>query len=551
MARIDSPLLDKSQTYLGNALLKKSGVKTKYTEEMIAEFARCSEDVIYFVKTYCRIISLDEGEVPFKLFKYQEEMLVEMAKNRFTMLMLPRQMGKTQVTAAFILHEIIFKSNYSVAILANKDTSAREVLDRIQFMYTLLPSWMQLGVVTWNKGDIKLDNGSKVFTAATSPSAIRGRSVNFLYLDEFAHVERDVEFWTSTFPTISSGKTTKVLITSTPKGMNLFYKLWTEAKQGKNPFKATFFPWTANPTRDAKWEKDQLTSIGAIKFRQEVSCDFLGSAGTLISGDKLQKLAFVEPIWQNAAADFKIYENPGPGRKYIMTADPSEGVDKDYSVVSVFDVTEKPFKHVALYKNNKIPPEMFAEVIVKIGKKYNDALAIVETNSIGVNVAKDLWYEFEYENVLRSVERETGARVSFSGQSKLGVRTTKATKRIGCSTLKSLLETDTLITNDYDAISELSTFIAQGSSWGAEEGKYDDVVMSMVLLSWFTQQVDFEDYMAGTINAALRKARTDAEFGPPMILFSDGTEEFGEVFDNSMFLNQGGEPQKEDLLDIW
>lgn len=281
------------------------------------------------------------------------------------------------------------------------------------------------------------------------------------------------------------------------------------------------------------------------------NCDFLGSAGTLISGDKLQKLAFVEPIWQNAAADFKIYENPGPGRKYIMTADPSEGVDKDYSVVSVFDVTEKPFKHVALYKNNKIPPEMFAEVIVKIGKKYNDALAIVETNSIGVNVAKDLWYEFEYENVLRSVERETGARVSFSGQSKLGVRTTKATKRIGCSTLKSLLETDTLITNDYDAISELSTFIAQGSSWGAEEGKYDDVVMSMVLLSWFTQQVDFEDYMAGTINAALRKARTDAEFGPPMILFSDGTEEFGEVFDNSMFLNQGGEPQKEDLLDIW
>ncbi len=269
---IASPPLDKRDCYLGQALLKKAGVKTAYTEAMIAEFSRCSEDIIYFVKTYCRIISLDHGEVSFALYRYQEKMLVEATRNRFSMFMLPRQMGKTQVIAAFMLHQIIFNPNYSIAILANKDASSREVLDRVQFMFSLLPSWMQPGVVTWNKGDIKLDNGSKIFTAATSPSAIRGRSVNLLYLDEFAHVDKDVEFWTSTFPTISSGKTTKVVITSTPRGMNLFYKLWTEAEQGKNPFKAFYFPWTENPTRDSKWEKEQLTALGGIKFKQEVSC---------------------------------------------------------------------------------------------------------------------------------------------------------------------------------------------------------------------------------------------------------------------------------------
>ncbi len=263
------------------------------------------------------------------------------------------------------------------------------------------------------------------------------------------------------------------------------------------------------------------------------NCSFLGSAGTLIIGDKLQKLAFVDPIWVSETEDFKIYEKPDPTHKYILTADVSEGVDRDYSVISIFDVTERPFKHVAKYRNNQIPPEMFVDVIAKLGKKYNEALAIIETNSIGVNVAKDLWLEYEYENIVRSVERESGAKVSYGGQSKLGVKTTKATKRIGCSTLKSLIETDTLITNDFEAISELSTFISQNSSWGAEEGKYDDVVMSMVLFAWFTQQQAFEDYMSGAMNSVLRKARQDQEWGMPDIQFTDGIEDDG--FDNTMF----------------
>lgn len=520
---IASPPLDKRDTYLGNALLKKAGVKTRHTPEMIKELARCSKDIIYFVENYCRIISLDEGEVPFKLHGYQKKMLVAMQKDRFSMYMLPRQMGKSQTTAAFILHQVMFNSHYTVAILANKDGSAREILSRVQFMYELLPSWMQHGVVTWNKGDIELDNHSKIFTAATSPSSIRGRSVNLLYCDEFAHVENDVEFWTSTFPTISSGKTTKVVVTSTPKGLNLFYKLWQESKEKKNPFSSHFYPWTEHPSRDVKWEKEQLQALGAIKFRQEVLCEFMGSSGTLINGDKLQKLVFGNPLVSDE--HFSVYAKPEKDRRYIMTVDCSEGVDRDYSVASIFDVTEKPFKHVAVYRNNSIPPEMFTEVVYRLGKKYNDALAIVETNSVGVMVAKELWFDYEYENIVKTVPKESGAKVGYGAGSQIGVKTTKATKRVGCSTLKSLIETDLLITNDYHAISEMGTFVMVGSSWGAEEGKHDDVVMTLVIFAWFTQQVSFEEYMQGSINAELRAAREEERTGIPDLFFDDGAGE--------------------------
>lgn len=517
---ISSPALDKRDTYLGNALLKKAGVKTRHTPEMIKELARCSKDIIYFVENYCRIISLDEGEVPFKLHGYQKKMLVAMKKDRFSMYMLPRQMGKSQTTAAFILHQVMFNSHYTVAILANKDPAAREILSRVQFMYELLPSWMQHGVVTWNKGDIELDNHSKIFTAATSPSSIRGRSVNLLYCDEFAHVDNDVEFWTSTFPTISSGKTTKVVITSTPKGLNLFYKLWQESKEKKNPFSSHYYPWTDHPSRDVKWEKEQLQALGAIKFRQEVLCEFMGSSGTLINGDKLQKLVFGDPLVSDE--HFSVYAKPSKDRRYIMTVDCSEGVDRDYSVASIFDVTEKPFKHVAIYRNNAIPPEMFTEVVYRLGKKYNDALAIVETNSVGVMVAKELWFDYEYENIVKTVPKESGAKVGYGSGSQIGVKTTKATKRVGCSTLKSLIETDLLITNDYHAISEMGTFVMVGSSWGAEEGKHDDVVMTLVIFAWFTQQVSFEEYMQGSINSELRAAREEERNGLPDLFFDDG-----------------------------
>lgn len=343
--------------------------------------------------------------------------------------------------------------------------------------------------------------------------------------DEFAHVDKDLEFWTSVFPTISSGNTTKVIITSTPRGLNLFYKLWKESTEKKNPFKSAFYPWTENPTRNAKWEKEQLETLGVLKFRQEVLCEFQGSAGTLISGEKLQKLTWSEPIYRTDDNVMRMYKRPKKGHKYVMTVDVSEGVDRDYSVASVFDVTTKPFRHVAMYRCNSVAPEVFTSIINQLGRQYNDAVAIVETNSIGAAVAKDLWFEFEYENVLKTVTRDTGAKVGYGSGSVLGVRTTKATKRQGCSTLKSLIETDLLITEDYDAIHEFGTFIAHGSSWAAEEGKTDDVVMTFVIFAWFTQQVTFEEYMAGSMNSELRKAREDETMGA-LAAFLDGPDDF-------------------------
>lgn len=277
--------LDKKETYLGNALLKRAGVKTKLTAAMVTELARCEEDIVYFVQNYCRIVSLDDGEVPFKMHGYQKKMIVSMLDNRFSLYMLPRQMGKTTVVAAYMVHQILFNSHYTIAILANKDSAAREVLDRVQFMYTLLPSWMQVGVVTWNKGDIELEGERKIFTAATAPSSIRGKSVNLLYCDEFAHVDNDVEFWTSTFPTVSSGSKTKVIITSTPRGLNLFYKLWCDSKEKKNPFVSHYYPWTDHPHRNKKWEAEQLGVLGALKFRQEVLC--IGGESRITVRDKI------------------------------------------------------------------------------------------------------------------------------------------------------------------------------------------------------------------------------------------------------------------------
>lgn len=264
--------LEKKECYLGNPLLKRAGVRTKLTSAMVMELAKCEDDIVYFVQNYCRIVSLDDGEIPFKMHGYQKKMIVAMLNDRFSLYMLPRQMGKTTVVAAYMVHQILFNSHYTIAILANKDSAAREVLDRIQFMYTLLPSWMQVGALTWNKGDIELEGERKIFTAATSPSSIRGKSVNLLYCDEFAHVDNDVEFWTSTYPTISSGNRTKVIITSTPCGLNLFYKLWVDSKEKKNDFSSYYFPWTDHPGRDKKWESTQLGALGALKFRQEVLC---------------------------------------------------------------------------------------------------------------------------------------------------------------------------------------------------------------------------------------------------------------------------------------
>jgi hypothetical protein len=476
--------------YNGNPKLKKAGVSIPFTQEQVAEYIKCRDDIVYFVKTYVYIVSLDRGMIPFSLYPYQEEMLRSFLENRFSINLLARQMGKTTTVAAYLLYEAIFNKNMRIAVLANKGDTAREILDRIKKMFEELPWFLKPGVQEWNKGSIELSNGSKIISAATSSSSIRGQSMNIIYLDELAFIQNDVEFFTSTYPVISAGKTTKVIITSTPNGMNLFYKLWSDAESGRNSFVPNKFLWWHHPERDETWKDETLKNISQKQFAQEFDCEFFGSSDTLISGSKLQQLAFVDPIRSDRI--FNVYAEPEADKTYVATIDVAEGVGKDYSVINVFDISTQPYKQVAIYRNNIIPPIMLVDVAYKILRTYNDAFCVVESNSVGKIVADGLYYDLEYENMLTTRSKDGENIISGSGEV-VGLRQTKKTKLIGCSALKTMIESDTLIIYDFMTIQELSTFIKRQNTYQAEEGKTDDIVMTLVMFCWFATQPYFED----------------------------------------------------------
>ena len=235
-----------SKSYLGNPNLKGPGVKIEFTKEQVEEYVKCANDPIYFIKHYIKIVTLDKGLVPFELYDYQEDIVSKIHNNRYVIAKLPRQSGKSTTVIAYILHYILFNQNMSVAILANKQTTAREMLSRLKLAYEYLPTWLQQGILEWNKGSIQLENGSKILASSTSASAVRGGSYNMLFLDEFAFVPGNIaeEFFSSVFPTITSGVSTKVLLISTPNGLNMFYKLWKgatkkEGDPGKNDVKTS------------------------------------------------------------------------------------------------------------------------------------------------------------------------------------------------------------------------------------------------------------------------------------------------------------------------
>lgn len=476
--------------YNGNPKLKKAGVSIPFTQEQVSEYIKCKADIVYFVKTYVKIISLDRGMIPFMLYPYQEDMLRAFHKNRFSINLLARQMGKTTTVAAYLLYEAIFRKNMRIAVLANKGDTAREILDRIKKMFEELPWFLKPGVQEWNKGSIELGNGTKIISAATSSSSIRGQSMNIIYLDELAFINNDVEFFTSTYPVITAGKTTKVIITSTPNGMNLFYKLWVDAEEGRNSFVPNKFLWWHHPDRDEKWREETLRNISQRQFDQEFECEFFGSSNTLISSSKLQQLTFIAPI--HADHTFNVYAEPEPSRSYVAAIDVAEGIGKDYSVINVFDITDQPYKQVAVYRNNIIPPLMLIDVAYKILRMYNDAYCIVESNGIGKIVADGLYFDLEYDNILTSRTKGGENIISSSGEM-VGLKQTKRTKLIGCSALKTMLESDTLLVTDFMTIQELSTFVKKSNSYQAEDGKTDDIVMTLVMFCWFASQPYFED----------------------------------------------------------
>jgi hypothetical protein len=484
-----------AQVYNANANLKAAGVVVQFTPEQVQEYLKCAKDPIYFIETYCQIVSLDHGLIPFKLYDCQKEKIDIIHNNRRVILMEGRQQGKTTTSAAYILWYTLFQESKTVAILANKATAAREVLSRYQLMFEQLPMWLQQGVTTWNKGDIELENGSKVFTAATSASGIRGKSVNLLYVDEAAIIPNTVaeEFFTSVYPTISAGQTTKILLSSTPLGYNHFWKFWNDAENKRNGFVPLFIPYWKIPGRDEKWAAEQRATLGELKFNQEVLCKFLGSSLTLVAADTIAKMSLANPVFSKDGLD--VYEHVKEEHVYVLVADTAKGVGGDYSAFSVIDITEVPYKMVAKYRKNDISPLLYPNIIHHVATQFNEAFILIEINS-SEQVPYILHNELEYENLMfvsRSGGMQTITGGFGGGTTQLGVNTDKKVKRTGCHNFKSLLEENKLIVQDADTISEISTFIEKRGSYAADDGYHDDLVMTLVLFSWLTATPYFKD----------------------------------------------------------
>ena len=489
--------MGKTEVYLGNPNLKKAGTEIQFTKKQVEEWIKCKGDPLYFAMTYMQIINLDEGLVPFSMYDFQQKILTDFHENRFNIAKLPRQTGKSTTVVAYLLHYAIFNDSVNIGILANKASTARELLGRLQLAYENLPKWMQHGVLVWNKGSLELENGSKIMAASTSASAVRGMSFNILFLDEFAFVPNHVaeQFFASVYPTITSGRSTKVIIISTPNGMNHFYKMWEDARNGKNGYVTNEVHWSQVPGRDSKWKEETMKNTSKRQFAQEFECDFLGSADTLISPSKLQAIPFKDPLQSNAGLD--IYERSQDDHEYIITVDVARGIGGDYSAFIVFDITTLPYKVVAKYRDNEIKPIMFPSVIFGVAKNYNFPYILVEVNDIGDSIGAMLNFDLEYPNVLMCAMRGRAGQIvgqGFSGnKTQLGVKMSITVKKQGCANLKAILEEDKLTFCDFHILQELTTFIQRKQAWEADEGYHDDLVMCLVLFSWLVMQDYFKE----------------------------------------------------------
>ena len=527
-----------SDVYLGNPNLKKANTPIEFTEEQINEWIRCKNDPVYFANNYIKIVSLDEGLTQFHPYHFQEKLINRFHENRFNICKMPRQTGKSTTVVSYLLHYAVFNDSVNIGILANKAATARELLGRLQTAYENLPKWMQQGIIAWNKGSMELENGSKILAASTSASAVRGMSFNILFLDEFAFVPNHVadSFFASVYPTITSGKNTKVIIVSTPHGMNHFYRMWHDAEKSKNDYIPTDVHWSEVPGRDLEWKEQTIKNTSEQQFKIEFECEFLGSIDTLITAAKLKSLVYDDPIKRNAGLD--IYEEPKEDHTYVVTVDVARGVEKDYSAFCVCDTTSFPYRLVAKYRNNTIKPILFPNIIRDVSKAYNQAFILVEVNDIGDQVASIIHMDLEYDNILMCSMRGRAGQVvgqGFSGKkTQLGVKMSKTVKKIGSLNLKALIEDDKLLVSDLDVISELTTFIQKSGSFEAEEGCNDDLAMCLVIFAWLVQQDYFKEMTDNDVRKKIYEDQRDqieadmAPFG----FISDGLDDEGTIVEN-------------------
>ena len=495
---------------MGNPLLKGEYVRQEFTKEQLEEYIKCSEDPVHFIENYVKVVTIDHGIVPFKMYDWQRDIVRSVFDNRFVICKIPRQSGKTTTLVSCILHLVLFNPDYKAAILANKLKTATEIMDRVKVAYENLPKWLQQGVREWNKTSVTLENGSKIVCSSTSSSAVRGSAYNFLLLDEFAFVPDQIaeQFFASVYPTITSGTTSKTVIVSTPNGLNLFYKMWQNAKNGKSDFKAVEAHWWQVPGRDDRFRETTIRNTSERQWLSEYECEFLGSQETLVRASKIAALAFATPILESEDG-LAIYENPVKGHIYATCVDTSRSIGQDYNALTVIDVTAVPYKVVGKFRSNTIPVPIFPEVIKTVATKYNEAYVLIEINDTGQQVSDILKDELEYENVITiSIKGKKGQKVGEGfggGRVHGGVKMSAQVKKIGCLILKEMIESDKLLINDFDIIAEISTYILKAGSYEATEGYNDDLIATLVMFGWLTTQ----DYFKDLVNLDVRKRLFD------------------------------------------
>lgn len=524
--------------YLGNPNLKKANTQIEYTEDQVQEMIKCQADPVYFAKKYVKIVNVDEGLVPFEMWPFQEKLINRFHENRFNICMMPRQTGKSTTSVSYLLHYAVFNNNVNIGILANKASTARDLLGRLQTAYENLPKWMQQGILAWNKGSLELENGSKILAASTSAAAVRGMSFNIIFLDEFAFVPNHIadDFFSSVYPTISSGKSTKIIIVSTPKGMNHFYRMWHDAEREQNEYVPTQVHWSEVPGRDAKWREQTVKNTSEQQFKVEFECEFLGSVDTLIDPAKLRSLAYEAPKTSNNSLD--VYADPEKDHDYVCTVDVARGVGEDYSAFIIVDITSFPHKIVAKYRDNHIKPMLFPNIIYSTAKAYNEAFILTEVNDIGDQVASILQYDLEYQNLLMCSMRGRAGQVvgqGFSGsKTQLGVKMSKTVKKVGSLNLKTMIEADKILFKDYNVISELTTFISKSNSFEAEDGCNDDLAMCLVIYAWLVAQDYFKELTDQDVRKRLyeeQKNQIEQDMAPFGFL-DDGINDESSFVDN-------------------
>jgi hypothetical protein len=559
----DDYVLENKDSYRDNPLLKKVGVKVEWTKETVEEYKKCAKDPVYFAENYVTIVNVDVGLMKFKMWPFQKEMIRTYHNNRFSITKCPRQVGKTTTSVAYLLWLTLFTDTQNVAVLANKGSLARDILGKYQLAYENLPMWLQQGIVVWNKGNVELENGSKIVAASTSSSAVRGGSFNLVFLDEFAFVPNNIaeEFFNSVYPVISSGKTSKIIIVSTPNGMNLFYKLWMDAINKKNNYKTFEIHWSMVPGRDEAWKEETIRNTSERQFRQEFETEFLGSSNTLVSGYKLQTIAYRDPIAQHDL--LRIYEHPvkeginGSKRDhlYCICVDVSEGKNLDSSAFQVIDISETPYKQVATYASSSITPILFPTVIYNAARYYNDAYVLVEINN-NPQVADSLHTDFEYENlwkVFTGNKKPQQLSAGFARGIQMGLKMSPQVKAIGCSNLKTLIEGDKLTINDFDTYSELTTFEQQKNSFAAALGANDDLVMSLVIFGWVSTQQYFKEIVNHDIRKQIQLEtmnQVDDDMLPAPII-EDGLEHEFEMMGGDLWeVADGNETYSKFIRDL-